>query len=113
MIRCILLAAVLALGSCTAAETGPTAVDAERAFAEDAQKQGQWTAFRKWAAPDALMFTPQPIRAHEFLEGLTDPREPVRWWPGESYVSCDGGFAVNTGPWVRDGGESVGYFTTV
>ena len=27
-----------------------TAIDAERAFAADAQKLGQWTAFRKWAA---------------------------------------------------------------
>jgi hypothetical protein len=37
----------------------------------------------------------------------------VRWWPAQSYVSCDGRIAVNTGPWGRDGGKSVGYFTTV
>jgi hypothetical protein len=35
----------------------------------------------------------------------------VQWWPAESYVSCDGTTAVNTGPWVRPRG--VGYFTTV
>jgi hypothetical protein len=40
-----------------------TAVEAERAFAADAQKQGQWTAFRKWAAPDAVMWTPQAVWA--------------------------------------------------
>jgi len=44
---------------------------------------------------------------------LKDPPLAVFWWPGASFVSCDGGTAVNTGPWVREGGRSVGYFTTV
>ena len=92
---------------------GTTAVDAERAFAADAQKLGQWNAFRRWAAEDALMFTPQPVIAQEFLKGRTDPPVPVFWWPGKSFVSCDGTYAVNSGPWVRDWGKSVGYFTTV
>ena len=34
----------------------PTAVDAEFAFARDAQRIGQWTAFRKWADKDAVVF---------------------------------------------------------
>lgn len=91
----------------------PTAVDAERAFARDAERLGQWTAFRKYADPDAVMFTPQVIWAHEFLAGRKNPPVPVRWSPAQSYVSCDGRIAVNTGPWTREGGKSVGYFTTV
>jgi len=90
-----------------------TAVDAERAFAADAQKLGQWTAFRKWANANAIMFVPQAGSAHEFLKGKADPPVAVFWWPGRSYVSCDGGTTVNTGPWVRQWGKSVGYFTTV
>lgn len=90
-----------------------TAIDAERAFADDARTLGQWTAFRKWSTDDALMFVPQPVNAHEFLKDRKDPPVPVFWWPGRSYLSCDGSFAVNTGPWVRDGGKAVGYFTTV
>ena len=90
-----------------------TAIDAERAFAADAQELGQWTAFRKWAAPDALMFVPQPVPAHDFLKDRKDPPVAVFWWPGRSYVACDGSFAINTGPWVREWGRSVGYFTTV
>jgi len=90
-----------------------TPIEAERAFAIDAQVHGQWTAFRKWAAPDALMFVPEPTKAQDFLKGRTDPPVSVMWWPAESYSSCDGGFAINTGPWVRGGGRSVGYFTTV
>jgi len=91
----------------------PTAIDAERAFAADAQKLGQWTAFRKYATDDALMFAPQPTNAQAFLKGRKDPPVAVFWWPGRSYVSCDGNTAVNTGPWVREWGKSVGYFTTV
>ena len=102
MIAAILLAAAT-----------PTAIDAERAFAADAQKVGQWTAFRKYATDDALMFIPQPTNAQTFLKDRKDPPVAVFWWPGQSYVSCDGNTAVNTGPWVREWGKSVGYFTTV
>ena len=35
------------------AAAAPTAVDAEYAFALDAQRKGQWTAFRKYADKDA------------------------------------------------------------
>ena len=96
-----------------AAAAPMSAIDAERAFAADAQKVGQWTAFRKWSTPQALMFTPQPVNAHQFMARLKDPPVPVFWWPGRSYVSCDGKTAFNTGPWVRDFGKAVGYFTTV
>ena len=96
-----------------AAAAVTTPLDAERAFAADAQKLGQWTAFAKWSADDALMFVPQPVNAHDFLKGRKDPPVAVFWWPGRSYVSCDGSYAVNTGPWVREGGKTVGYFTTV
>lgn len=104
MIEALLLAA---------AEPAMTAIDAERAFAADAQKLGQWTAFRKHAAKDAIMFVPRAGSAHEFLKDKADPPVAVFWWPGRSYVSCDGGTAINTGPWVRAWGKSVGYFTTV
>ena len=87
------------------------AIDAERAFAEAAQTEGQWTAFRTFAADSAVMFVPREINAHEFLEGREDPVIAVMWWPAESYISCDGTTAVNSGPWVRP--RASGYFTTV
>ncbi|MBC9034230.1 hypothetical protein IAG41_17715 [Sphingomonas sp. JC676] len=87
-----------------------TAVDAERAFNAAAQAKGQWTAFREFAAPDAIIFDPEPVKAAESLPDR-DPPIAVQWWPAESYVSCDGMVAVNTGPWVRP--RSFGYFTTV
>ena len=95
------------------AATLPTAVDAERAFARDAQRIGQWTAFRKYAAPTAVIFTPQAVWAHEALKGRKDPPAALTWSPAESYVSCDGRTAVNKGPWTSASGKAHGYFTTV
>ena len=76
-----------------------TAIDAERAFAADAQKLGQWTAFRKWADPTAVMWTPQATWAHDFLKDRADPATAVRWWPSHSWQSCDRRTAANVGPW--------------
>lgn len=88
-----------------------TAVEAEREFNRTAQTQGQWTAFRRYAADDAVMFVPQPQNAQAFLKDRKDPPVSVQWWPAESYVSCDGTAAVNTGPWAAARG--AGFFTTV
>jgi hypothetical protein len=96
-----------------AASAPATAIDAERAFAADAQKEGQWTAFRKWADPTAVMYTPQAVWAHEFLKDRKDPPHSVQWWPALSLTSCDGRTAVNTGPWRNEANQTDGYFTTL
>ena len=96
-----------------AASAVPTAIDAEYAFARAAQRIGQWTAFRKWADKDAVMFTPQAVWAREFLKDRKNPPKAIRWIPAQSFVSCDGRTAVNTGPWFSPDGKPAGYFTTV
>jgi len=93
------------------AAAAPTAIDAEREFARRAQTEGMWTAFRATAAEDALMFLPQPSRAHDFLKDRKDPLLSYMWWPADAYLSCDGKTAVTTAPAVR--GAYRGYFTTV
>ncbi|TGX53442.1 hypothetical protein E5A73_11420 [Sphingomonas gei] len=94
------------------AVTPETAVEAERAFSRAALTQGQWTAFREFAATDSTMFVPAPVKAQDWLRDRKDPPRSVEWWPTDSYVSCDGNLAVNTGGWKRPDG-SLGYFTTV
>ncbi|HEY7006046.1 MAG TPA: hypothetical protein VH392_06125 [Sphingomicrobium sp.] len=94
------------------AAAAPSAIDAEHAFARDAQRIGQWTAFRKYAAEDAVIFTPQAAWARESLP-QKDPPKAIRWAPAHSWVSCDGRTAVNTGPWWKADGTLGGYFTTV
>ena len=92
------------------AAAAPGAADAERAFASAAQK-GQWAAFRAFAAEDAVMFVPKATNAQAWLKDRAEPAYPVSWWAADSFVACDGGAAVNTGPWMRP--KSVGYFSTV
>lgn len=94
-----------------AAAAVPSAIDAERAFARIAQERGQWTAFRAFADRRAVMFTPQPIAAIDFLRGRDNPPRAVIWSPALSLQSCDGKLAVNHGPWHS--AKAHGSFTTI
>ena len=94
-----------------AAAAPQSAVDAEREFAARAQTEGMWTAFRATAAEDAILFVPEPVNAQEWMKGRKDPQIGYMWWPAQSFVSCDGTVAVNTGPSVLSARR--GYFTTV
>ncbi|WP_106407395.1 hypothetical protein [Sphingomonas jatrophae] len=102
---------MLALLLAAAVPAPTTAIDAERAFAAMAQAKGQWTAFRHYAAPEGMMFVPEPVKAQEWLKDRKDPPQALRWSPTANFVSCDGSFAVNTGEWR--GGKAAGYFTTL
>jgi hypothetical protein len=91
----------------------PTAViAAELAFARLAQEKGQWTAFREYAADDAVMFVPQPVNARDWLSKQQDPPQSVTWQPHQVWSSCDGSLSVVKGAWQRPDGSN-GYFTTV
>ena len=85
----------------------PTAVAAERAFAADAQKIGVWSASANMPTPDAVMFTPQAVFAHDFLKDRKNPPKSFDWWPTQSFVSCDGRTAVNIGDAVTADGRPM------
>jgi len=87
-------------------------VAAELGFARMAQDEGQWTAFREYAADDGVMFVPEPVIARDWLKGRADPAQAVRWQPHHVWSSCDGSLAVTRGAWQRPDGSN-GYFTTV
>lgn len=108
-----MIAALVLAAAPLAAKPSTTAVDAEIAFARDAKKIGQWSAFRKWADRDAVMFTPRAVWAKTFLKRLKDPPNAISWHPSQSFVSCDGRTAVNSGPWYKQDGILAGTFTTV
>ena len=101
----------IALIFAAASLSSPSVVEAERAYAAMAQKDGQWTAFRATAAPRAVLFVPDPVDAASWLQGKKDPPAAVKWQPAAAFVACDGKTAVTTGPWQRP--TSVGYFTTI
>lgn len=91
----------------------PSAVIAtELAFARTAQEKGQWTAFAEFATKDAVMFTPEPVNALQWLKGQKNPPAAVAWQPHRVWSSCDGSLAVTKGGWQRPDGSN-GYFVTV
>ena len=108
----MLLMLIAATAAPAEPETVRDAVEAEYAFAADARRLGQWTAFRKWSGFAAVMFTPKATNAWQWLRGKADPPRSVEWRPAVSYQSCDAKTAINVGPWERPDG-SFGYFTTV
>ena len=64
---------MIARACCSPPRPRQTALDAERAFAADAQQIGQWTAFRNFADRDAVMFIPQAVVGADFLKDRKDP----------------------------------------
>lgn len=83
------------------------------AFARAARDNGQWTAFREYAAPGAMLHQDGgPIDAAGFLTRRADPPQAVRWAPGEVWSSCDGSLAVSFGRSRQPDGV-VGSYVTV
>lgn len=88
-------------------------VAAELAFARAAREEGQWTAFRKFAGPDAVLHGKSgPFAALPWLASQRDPAEAVQWAPRSVWMSCDGELAVSRGR-SRDAEGLVGTFVTV
>lgn len=125
-------ALALALGACAPKRQGPpiavinralapapgaaqpsTIVAAELAFSRAARERGQWTAFRMFAAPGALLHGEDgPFPIEPWLATQTDPAEAVQWEPRAVAISCDGALAVSQGRYVDPQGQ-VGNFVTV
>ena len=90
-----------------------TIVAAELAFSRAARERGQWTAFRMFAAPGALLHgTDGPFAIAPWLATQTDPPEALQWEPRTVAISCDGALAVSQGR-TRDPQGKVGNFITV
>jgi hypothetical protein len=71
-------------------------VATELAFARAANEDGQWTAFRKYAADGALIFGRSgAFEAKPWLAKQTDPQQSVTWEPTAVWSSCDGTLAVS------------------
>ena len=88
-------------------------VAAEIAFSRAAREQGQWTAFREFAGPGAVIHGRNgPIDAGQWLAGRNDPAEAVQWGARTVWMSCDGALAISRGRF-RDPAGMVGTFVTV
>lgn len=102
-----------ALTTAPGAAQPSTIVKAELEFARAARERGQWTAFRMFAAPGALLHGRNgPFAIEPWLATQTDPPQAVQWEPRAVAMSCDGALAVTQGRLTTPEGE-VGNFVTV
>lgn len=99
----LIVASVLQFGDARAAPTASPAevIAAEREFAADAQGRGFIAAFKKYAAPDAIGFQPDPVNVQHSLAGR--PNEPadrsLKWWPVWGGIAQSGDIGFTTGPY--------------
>lgn len=96
----MIFAAVLAI------QAPQSALEADRALAAAVQSEGQWTALRRFAAPDAVWFQNGAHQASSALARAPDPRPGVTWTVAEVGTSCDGTTAFPLGPMRRPSGEA-------
>lgn len=90
-----------------------TIVAAEIAFSRAARERGQWTAYRMFAAPGAVLHGEDgPFAIEPWLANQIDPPEAVQWEPRAVAISCDGAVAVSQGRYLNPLGK-VGNFITV
>lgn len=116
------LAAVLFTAAAFASSCEPSTapadeiVAAERAFAADGYARGVKLSFLAYSAPDAVIFSPGPVNAHESLnaspdENLAEPRAHLVWWPLYAGAAQSGDLGFTTGPFAVDENRRGHYFT--
>ncbi|MCT2560015.1 hypothetical protein N0B51_13610 [Tsuneonella sp. YG55] len=88
-----------------------TVIATELAFARAAREDGTWTAFRKYATGDAVWPGPAWESVQAALKGQADPALPIVWGPDMVWVSCDGSFALSTGPATHPSGRRTRFAT--
>ena len=113
MKACSLILAALLLSSPALAQPDPSAVvAAERAFAADGLAHGIKRSYLTHSAPDAILFAPDPVKAHELYGPRPDtPHPPLVWWPLWAGISRLGDLGFTTGPSTFDGQPNGWYFT--
>lgn len=87
-----------------AAAVPQTVIEADRALAKAVKTEGQWTAFRRFAAPDAVIFQDGPHQAATLLADWRDPAVAMTWTVTKSITSCDGTTAYTLGSVRRPAG---------
>jgi len=108
----VLVSTFVLAGCVTTASVRPgmPALAADVAQNRLAQDEGVIEALRKTAADGAILFTPGPTDAAEWL-AEQEPFPATRWRAQRVLVSCDGTVAVVTG--AISWGDYPGYYTTV
>jgi hypothetical protein len=117
----LVVASLLSLAACATAgsdrrelslRANPSDVIAtELAFARAAREKGTWTAFRDYATKDAQWPGPRFESVQAALKGVPNPAQAIVWEPDQVWASCDGTFALSSGPATHPGGKRSRFAT--
>lgn len=87
---------------------------AERAFDAYTAEHGFTAGFVEFAAPDGLLFRPDPVNARAYLQGRpVNTDTALRWGPYRVGVAASGDLAWDTGPWTYGDNQVHGWFFTI
>ncbi|MDQ7948583.1 MAG: nuclear transport factor 2 family protein [Pedobacter sp.] len=93
--------------------TTKSLVNAEKAFAADAAKNGVNAAFIRYFADDGLVFRPNPVNAKKFYATAPDTKA-LSWTPSLARVSRSGDLGFTSGSYVFNGArKGYGHYLSV
>ena len=93
--------------------------ETEKAFARTASEKGTKAAFLEYAAPDGIMFQPNPVNAKTYWEARGESTALLSWQPSFVDISSNGALGWTTGPWEyrakgkTDAPSAFGEFVTL
>jgi ketosteroid isomerase-like protein len=88
-------------------------VNAEKAFAQKAAKDGVNAAFTAFAAPDAIVFRPNPINAKKFYATAVDTKN-LTWEPNYARLSKSRDWGFTSGTYVAGNDKKTyGHYLSV
>lgn len=108
-----------ALGQPTPEETARHATasavaSTERAFDAFTAEHGFTAGFVEFAAPDGILFRPDPVNARGYLSGQEPSTDTaLRWGPYRVGVAASADLAWDTGPWTYGDNAAHGWFFTI
>ena len=86
---------------------------AEVAFSDLALKNGTNAAFKSFAAPDGIVFRPNPVNARSFYSTAPDMKN-LSWTPSYTQMSRSRDWGFTTGAYLVDGEQkSYGQYVSV
>jgi hypothetical protein len=106
---CVLLAGCSSNQEATAAASA--LMDADRAFAADADARGVHAAFTAALAEDAVIFRPEAVPGQKWLAANPEDSPPLAWEPDGAEVAGSIDLGVTTGTWALGSDDSGRYVT--
>ncbi len=87
-------------------------IRSEYAFAEMAAQTDIKSSFLHFLSPDAVVFNPQPVNAHQLYNSREANKAKLAWYPAHARIAPSGEMGFSIGPWqlILGGEEKPKHF---